>query len=208
MTLPAMARRLLSQRFLGISQNFATNAAGLQNEVGPDRLLPATELRAWEAEAPVRLRENANDLLTIPPLSVPTMLRNQVEQLPGGHALQKRGRLGEELIWTWSEYHTQVLAVSKAFIELGLEPFHTVAILGHNDPCWHMSNLAAVHAGGFATGIYQTNSASACQYIAEDSRANILVVGDLTAHQRASTLRKTAVQIFLLLATSNSWQRF
>ena len=30
------------------------------------------------AQAPVRLRENANDLLTIPPLSVPTMLSNQV----------------------------------------------------------------------------------------------------------------------------------
>ena len=71
------------------------------------------------------------------------------------------------------------------------------------------SNLAAVHAGGFATGIYQTNrwknskydpktsiacSASACQYIAEDSRANILVVGDLeqlakvSREQRASGL--------------------
>ena len=32
----------------------------------------------------------------------------------------------------------KVLAVSQAFIELGLEPFHTVAILGHNDPCWHI----------------------------------------------------------------------
>ena len=33
----------------------------------------------FEWQAPVRLRENANDLLTIPPLSVPTMLRNQVD---------------------------------------------------------------------------------------------------------------------------------
>jgi len=191
MAVPAMSRRVLSPRLLWISQNFATTSTSLQNEVGPDRLLPATELRAWEAEAPVRLRENANDLLTIPPLSVPTMLKNQVDQLPGGHALQKRGRFGEELIWTWSEYHTQVLAVSKAFIELGLQPFHTVAILGHNDPCWHMSNLAAVHAGGFATGIYQTNSASACQYIAEDSRANILVVGDLEQLAKILSIRSS-----------------
>ena len=52
------------------------------------------------------------------------------------------------------------------------------------------SNLAAIHAGGFSTGIYQTNSPTACQYIAQDSRqeiqpihtiprANIIVVGDL-----------------------------
>ena len=82
----------------------------------------------------------------------------------------------------------KVRAVGKGLIELGLEPFHTVAILGHNDPAWHIrcdyiknvhllfvfplfpSNLAAIHAGGFSTGIYQTNTAGACQYIAEDSR--------------------------------------
>ena len=40
------------------------------------------------------------------------------------------------------------------------------------------SNLAAIHAGGFATGIYQTNTTAACEYIAQDSRANIVVVGD------------------------------
>ena len=32
----------------------------------------------------------------------------------------------------------QVRAVGKGLIELGLEPFHTVAILGHNDPAWHI----------------------------------------------------------------------
>ena len=43
----------------------------------------------------------------------------------------------------WESYEKsfflwKVLSVARAFIELGLEPFHTVAILGHNDPCWHM----------------------------------------------------------------------
>ena len=32
----------------------------------------------YSLQAPVRLREYANDLLTIPPISVPTMLKNQV----------------------------------------------------------------------------------------------------------------------------------
>jgi len=181
----------LLPRLLGKHKNFATCANNSQKEVGPDRLLPATDLRAWQAEAPVRLRDNANDLVTIPPLSVPSMLKNQVDRLPDGRALQKRGKSGEELVWTWAEYHIQVLSVARAFIELGLEPFHTVAILGHNDPCWHISNLAAVHAGGCATGIYQTNSASACQYIAEDSRANILVVGDLEQLAKVLSIRSS-----------------
>ena len=92
-------------------------------------------------------------------------------------------------VFTCDQHQTiKVRAVGKGLIELGLEPFHTVAILGHNDPAWHIrcdyitnvhllfvfplfpSNLAAIHAGGFSTGIYQTNTAGACQYIAEDSR--------------------------------------
>ena len=32
----------------------------------------------------------------------------------------------------------KVRAVGKGLIELGLEQFHTVAILGHNDPAWHI----------------------------------------------------------------------
>ena len=79
-------------------------------------------------------------------------------------------------------------AVGKGLIELGLEQFHTVAILGHNDPAWHISNLAAIHAGGFSTGIYQTNTAAACQYIADDSRANVVVVGDLVQLEKVFCL--------------------
>ena len=80
-------------------------------------------------------------------------------------------------------------AVGKGLIELGLEQFHTVAILGHNDPAWHISNLAAIHAGGFSTGIYQTNTAAACQYIADDSRANVVVVGDLVQLEKVLSIR-------------------
>ena len=35
----------------------------------------------------------------------------------------------------------KVRAVGKGLIELGLEPFHTVAILGHNDPAWHIRSI-------------------------------------------------------------------
>lgn len=69
-------------------------------------------------------------------------------------------------------------AVAKGFIELGLDPLHTVSVLGHNDPCLHMSKMGGIHAGGFATGMYLSSSPAACQYIAQDSRANILVAGD------------------------------
>ena len=86
----------------------------------------------------------------------------QVEAIPNKKALQALGRQGEDIHWTWTQYHeevtffsspmssgsiylanltlslAQVSAAAKGFIELGLEPFHTVTILGHNDPSWHI----------------------------------------------------------------------
>ena len=38
--------------------------------------------------------------------------------------------------------------------------------------------MAAIFAGGFATGIYPTNGPDACKYILEHSKCNILVVED------------------------------
>jgi long-subunit acyl-CoA synthetase (AMP-forming) len=73
---------------------------------------------------------------------------------------------------------SETRTVAKAFIKLGLERFHSVGILGFNSPEWFLADLGAVFAGGIATGIYPTNSTEACKYIAENCRANILVVED------------------------------
>ena len=77
--------------------------------------------------------------------------------------------------------------MAKGFIELGLDPLHTVSVLGHNDPCLHMAKMGGIHAGGFATGMYLSSSPAACQYIAQDSRANILVAGDTQQLAKAGT---------------------
>ena len=145
---------------------------------GPDQVLPAQDYRAWTADSAVKLRMKDTGPQSAPPISIPTLFKTQVENLPNNLALRTRDSTGSYLDWTYSQYYEDVRRVARGFISLGLQPFHTVAILGHNDPAWHMANLAAIHAGGFATGIYQTNSPSACEYIAQDSRANIIVVGD------------------------------
>lgn len=40
-----------------------------------------------------------------------------------------------------------VLTCAKAFLKLGLERHHSVAILGFNSPEWFIADLAAIHAG-------------------------------------------------------------
>lgn len=73
---------------------------------------------------------------------------------------------------------SETRTVAKAFIKLGLKRHHSVGILGFNSPEWFLADLGAVFAGGIATGIYPTNSTEACKFIAENCRANILVVED------------------------------
>ena len=79
---------------------------------------------------------------------------------------------------TWEAYYRQVRTAARAFMALGLEPGKSVGILGNNCTAWFISNLASIFAGGIPTGIYQTSSPEQCHYIAENSRANILVVED------------------------------
>jgi hypothetical protein len=43
------------------------------------------------------------------------------------------------------------------FIDLGLNRFDIVCILGFNSPEWHISYLGAIFAGGLSAGIYPTN---------------------------------------------------
>ncbi|TMS20272.1 Long-chain-fatty-acid--CoA ligase ACSBG2 [Larimichthys crocea] len=60
--------------------------------------------------------------------------------------------------------------------QLGLQRYHGVGILGFNSAEWFIADIGAILAGGFAVGIYTTNSPEACQYVAENCKANIIVV--------------------------------
>ncbi|NXF81545.1 ACBG2 ligase, partial [Sclerurus mexicanus] len=61
-------------------------------------------------------------------------------------------------------------------LQLGLERFHGVGILGFNSAEWFIADIGAILAGGLAVGIYTTNSPQACHYVAENCSANVIVV--------------------------------
>ncbi|XP_045681037.1 long-chain-fatty-acid--CoA ligase ACSBG1 isoform X2 [Phyllostomus hastatus] len=77
---------------------------------------------------------------------------------------------------TYSQYYLLARKAARGFLKLGLEPAHSVAILGFNSLEWFLSAVGTVFAGGIVTGIYTTSSPEACQYIALDCRANVIVV--------------------------------
>ena len=153
------------------------------------QILPAVEHRAWQPEAAVRLTISSSGAQSLAPISVPTLLRRTVERSPDSLALRCREEGGGHLDWTYSQYYQEVMTVARAWISLGLERLHTVCVVGHPHPRHHVSNMAAIHAGAFTAGIYQTSSPAACSYIARDSRANIIVVGDTAQLEKIVSIR-------------------
>lgn len=105
-------------------------------------------------------------------------LDNAAETFSQRTALRHKTASGQWQSRSWTEYRSDVRLAAKGFIALGLETGKAVALIGFNCPQWLVADLAAIHAGGVPVGIYTTNSAEQCQYIAEHSDANIVVVDD------------------------------
>ncbi|XP_065943724.1 long-chain-fatty-acid--CoA ligase ACSBG2 isoform X3 [Magallana gigas] len=109
------------------------------------------------------------------PLTVPSMFYQTVQRVPNHPAIAvKRG--GVWIQWTYQQYFSDTQKAAKALIKLGLEPLHGVGILGFNSPEWFIANNGAIFAGGFTVGIYSTNNADACKYVALNSQCNVIVV--------------------------------
>eukprot|EP00056_Hartaetosiga_gracilis_P013581 m.226118 g.226118 ORF g.226118 m.226118 type:complete len:865 (+) comp13863_c5_seq4:6572-9166(+) len=77
---------------------------------------------------------------------------------------------------SFSDLYTESLHVARAFTKLGLRKCHSVAILGTNAPEWSIASIAAIMAGGFACGVFETTTVDNLDYICENARADIVVV--------------------------------
>ncbi|CAF4792873.1 unnamed protein product [Pieris macdunnoughi] len=155
------------------------NGVDSQNKYlnGPDQVVPVDDYITWKPDGRVKLRMASRGLASEPPISVPGLLSRTVARYPDETALcTKRNGKWEKL--TYRQYQEKVRTIAKAFLKLGLERYHSVCILGFNSEEWYISDLAAIHAGGYAAGIYTTNSPEACFHCLESSRANICAVQD------------------------------
>jgi len=140
--------------------------------VGPDRVLPATSPAAVNIDGVVQLRMGEG-MASREPISCYTSILRTVEAGPGVLALVNGDRK-----WTYEQYFEDIKTVAKGFIELGLQPHRTVAIIGTNSPEWFTSAVAAIFAGGCSSGVYTTNNSHSVLYQLKHSKTNIVVVED------------------------------
>ncbi|XP_073435471.1 long-chain-fatty-acid--CoA ligase ACSBG1 isoform X1 [Dendrobates tinctorius] len=134
-----------------------------------------SEEKLWTtvADGSVKLRIDSSCPQT--PVTVHEMFLDCVDKYGSLNALSsKKNGLWEHI--TFKEYYQLCRQSAKAFLKLGLKQFYSVGILGFNSPQWFISAVGTVFAGGITTGIYTTNSPEACHYVANDCRANVIVV--------------------------------
>ncbi|KAL4836962.1 hypothetical protein H8958_010616 [Nasalis larvatus] len=135
----------------------------------------APEVALWTTRADGRVRLRIDPSCPQLPYTVHRMFYEALDKYGDFSALGfKRQDKWEHI--SYSQYYLLARRAAKGFLKLGLERAHSVAILGFNSPEWFFSAVGTVFAGGIVTGIYTTSSPEACQYIAYDCCANVIMV--------------------------------
>ncbi|XP_022047181.1 long-chain-fatty-acid--CoA ligase ACSBG2-like [Acanthochromis polyacanthus] len=138
-------------------------------------LAPADQQWSTRRDKAVRLRMEGSGPGSETPITIHQLFLETVEKCENHPALIYKEN-GQVMTLTWRQYYEQCRAAAKSFLKLGLERYHGVGILGFNSPEWFISDIGCILAGGLGTGIYTTNSPEACQYVAANCEANVLVV--------------------------------
>jgi long-chain acyl-CoA synthetase len=73
---------------------------------------------------------------------------------------------------------TDVKAIAKGLVGLGVKPGDRVAILSNTRAEWTLADFGAICTGAVVVPVYQTNSPEECQYVLEHSGATVLFLED------------------------------
>lgn len=162
-------------------QSLQTTASAHENvsAVRPDSLPvgAAAEPSLWTTDCfgEVKLRMGDSGLAAETPVTISQMFASAVERFGDYVALGwKEGK--QQKTMNYRDYYQTCRNAAKSFLKLGLQRYHSVGILGFNSPEWFIADIGAILAGGFAVGFYTTNSAEACQYVADNCKADVMVV--------------------------------
>uniref|UniRef100_A0A8D2MJD2 long-chain-fatty-acid--CoA ligase n=1 Tax=Zonotrichia albicollis TaxID=44394 RepID=A0A8D2MJD2_ZONAL len=136
---------------------------------------PGSSMWTTRRDGEVKLRMEEQGPGSEAPKTVHQLFQESVSKYSNFYALASK-KNGKWAKLTYKMYYDECWKAAKSFLKLGLERFHGVGILGFNSAEWFIADIGAILAGGFAVGIYTTNSPEACHYVAENCSANVIVV--------------------------------
>ena len=92
---------------------------------------------------------------------------------------------------SYPQLGTDVRAVAKGLIGLGVAPGDRVAILSNTRAEWTLADFGAICAGAIVVPVYQTNSPEECQYVLDHSGAGVLFCEDEGQLTKLAEIRDT-----------------
>src|SRR5436190_16050943 len=90
---------------------------------------------------------------------------------------------------SFEEFGDAVRETALGLMALGLQKGDRVAILANTRPEWAYACFAILTAGGVSVSIYQTNSPSEVQYVADHSESKAIFVEDAEQLDKVRTCR-------------------
>ncbi|XP_069482568.1 long-chain-fatty-acid--CoA ligase ACSBG2-like [Ambystoma mexicanum] len=177
--------------FISLAEHKSSTVSEKKQDPIEVHLAAAESTWTTERDGAVQLRMDATGPGSEPPVTTLQMFQDNLERFGHLPAMAVK-RDGQWKTTTFLQYHQQSRAAAKSFLELGLERYHSVGILGFNSPEWLISEIGAMMAGGFPVGMYFTSSADACLHVAQHCVANILMVED---HQQLEKILQIQDQL-------------
>ncbi len=95
----------------------------------------------------------------------------------------------EYQVLTYAEYGDCAARVAAALTELGVGRGTRVAMLLGNRPEFHVADLAVLLVGGTPISIYSSSSEDQIRYLVHHSRAQVVIVEDVTYLERVTAVR-------------------
>ncbi len=126
--------------------------------------------------------------------SIPARLFQRAREL-GSEAAYFEKVNGDWQPSSWQDYANQVRQAAKALVALGVEPGHTVCILGFNRPEWVIFDVAAMAIGAVPAGIYTTCSPNEVQYIVSHAESAIVLVENAEQWDKLKAEREKLPQL-------------
>lgn len=114
------------------------------------------------------------------------LLDEQAERVPTHPALTWLTQDGREAL-TWAEYRQRVWAVASGFLDLGVKPGETVAILAPNIVEHYVADLAAILCGAATVSLYPTLVDEQLVHILADAQPVVVITADVTGADRISS---------------------
>ena len=128
----------------------------------------------YKVELPVRVKKSGSG--SEPPQTVPQMWKDTVNKFGTRAALNYENKPNQWVTLTYQQYYDLSINFAKALITLGISNYTAVNIIGFNSPQWAIAFTGSIFGHYLPVGIYTTNAPEACEYIANHSECEIVIL--------------------------------